>query len=167
MQLRELAGHRGRVRRAARIVLVVATAMMAFAGSGAGVRADTPDGPDTPLIRKVSVNTTRVRPDQTIKVRIDVGDRWGIMDSPYIEYRKADGVVGPAAFFKRVSGGIHNGVWEASLYFDEYAPYGDAYVSRLYAYDRHGHTTNLWEGEGVLADAKITIIEYVDPTFTG
>ncbi len=85
MQLRKLAEHSRRVRQA---VLVAVIAIVVFAGTGARVRADTPDGPDAPLIRAVSVSTTRVRPDQTIKVRIDVGDRWGIMDSPYIEYRK-------------------------------------------------------------------------------
>lgn len=152
----------GRVWRVALLAIIV----VAFLGwnGAAPVRADTPDGP---LFRKIGVSTKTVRPDQTITVRVDVGDRWGIMDSPYIEYRKADGVLGPTAFFTRVSGGIHNGTWEAKLYFDEYTPCGDTYITRLYAYDRHGHTTNLWEGEGVLADGKIKITEYLDPSFTG
>ena len=148
------------------LLAVITVAFLGWSGA-APVRADTPDGPDAPLFRKVSVSTKTVRPDQTITVHIDVGDRWGIMESPYIEYRKADGVLGPTAFFTRISGGIHNGTWEAKLYFDEYTPYGNTYIARLYAYDRHGHTTNLWEGEGVLANGKIKITEYLDPSFTG
>lgn len=151
--------------------VLLAVLVSAFASSSGAVLAlpgnPAPDGPDRPLVRAVKVSSKTVRPDGIVKVRIDVGARWGVMESPYIEYRKANGVLGPSANFKRVQGGPRNGIWEAEVYFDEYAPYGEASVARLYLYDTHGNTTNLWAGEGVLSELAVRVIEYVDPTFKG
>ncbi len=160
-------GEHGQFGRRSVLAAFVASLGWASGNVRASPNDPAPDGPDRPLVRAVKLSSKTVRPDGIVKARIDVGDRWGILESPYIEYRYANGVLGSAAFFKRVQGGPRNGIWEAEVYFDEYVPYGDAIVARLYLFDARGRTTNLWNGEGILTDLTVRVAEYVDTGFRG